>query len=133
MLSIFLIGPMHIQLRTLGKCRFRPSGGFVKPKNFSKGRGTPPPVRHLGSCFCRTYPCTLKRNRHPVLIFTVHGARVRMSLILYNQYQFISKYNNYKWGAIFCSCPRAPKPLATPLVKIKSGSLSSEKSVPNPA
>ena len=32
--NIFLIGLIHMQLTTLGKCRFRSSGGFVKPRRF---------------------------------------------------------------------------------------------------
>ena len=32
--DIFFINPIQIQLRTVEKCRFRPSGGFVKPKIF---------------------------------------------------------------------------------------------------
>ena len=33
-----------MQLRTLGKCRFRPSGGFVKPKI---SQGETPPLKPL--------------------------------------------------------------------------------------
>ena len=33
-LNIFCIGPIHIQLRTVRKCCFRPSGGFENQKIF---------------------------------------------------------------------------------------------------
>ena len=62
-----------LKLRTLGKCRFGRTGGFVKSKISQRGRGPLKPlsVWRPGSCFCMSHiSLTLKNKSGPVLNFT---------------------------------------------------------------
>ena len=102
MLNIFFISPIQIQLRTVEKCRFRPSGGFVKPKIFLYAPRQLMVALRLDSLPGTQPPIFFPFRRaciEPVLTFDYapHQMKCLLSSILYVQHRkilhFVHQHN----------------------------------------